>query len=246
MLQADSGGPGIAEVLARSASGLASTAGPRDPSAAAEKEGWHSAAATPAHILAEWSAARRAYARGDGPRALLLAWRILEKEPAWPPALHLAGVVYYRLRRHGDAVVALEAFLAAAPAEVEMARAMGHSLYALGRFERAREVYGAILEQEEEPTPQVLLGAALCEYRLGRPDPAAELLDRCLAAAPRDASAWNWRARLLLEGEQPEAALEALEQARRLDPFEPATWNLLGSILLDLGREGEAERARVR
>ena len=211
----------------------------------AEGAKWTPSAVTPPAIGPLWQAAREGWVRGDLPLSLQRCWELFELQPAWPPALQLTGLIYYRMRRYGDAVLVLEAFLRAAPEEVVMARALGHSYYALGRYEQALALYRSILDLEPE-TPEALRGAALSNYRLGQTATALRELERLLELEARNVSAWNWRARLLFESEETDAALVANESARRLDPFDAGAWNLAGQILLELDRVEEAEAARQR
>jgi tetratricopeptide (TPR) repeat protein len=50
---------------------------------------------------------------------------------------------------------------------------------------------------------------------------AAAALDRALALNPNAAHAWLMRGRIHASRNQPEAAIEAVERARRLSPFDP-------------------------
>ena len=206
---------------------------------------WAPSQPTPAVIGPLWEAAREGWVRGDLPLSLQRCWELFELQPAWPPALQLTGLIYYRMRRYGDAVLVLEAFLRAAPAEVVMARALGHSYYALGRYSQALDLYRSILALEPG-TSEALRGAALSNYRLGQTPTALRDLERLLEIEPQNVAAWHWRARLLFEEGQPAAALEANERARDFDPFDAGAWNLAGQILLDLERVDEAEEARKR
>ena len=52
---------------------------------------------------------------------------------------------------------------------------------------------------------------------------AAAALDRALALNPNAAHAWMGRGFIHARRNQPEAAIEAIERARRLSPFDPYT-----------------------
>ena len=53
---------------------------------------------------------------------------------------------------------------------------------------------------------------------------AAAALDRALALNPNAAHAWMARAYIHASRNQPEAAIDAIERARRLSPFDPYTF----------------------
>jgi len=53
---------------------------------------------------------------------------------------------------------------------------------------------------------------------------AAAALDRALALNPNAAHAWMARGNIHASRNQPEAAIEAIERARRLSPFDPFTF----------------------
>jgi tetratricopeptide (TPR) repeat protein len=53
---------------------------------------------------------------------------------------------------------------------------------------------------------------------------AAAALDRALALNPNAAHAWLMRGLIYASRNQPEAAIEAIERARRLSPFDPYTF----------------------
>jgi tetratricopeptide (TPR) repeat protein len=59
---------------------------------------------------------------------------------------------------------------------------------------------------------------------------AAAALDRAVALNPNAAHAWLARGNIHALRNQPEAAIEAIERARRLSPFDPYTFFYAGSI----------------
>ncbi len=238
VLGASAGTDRRAEILARAATEL--------PRAADDDwSDWSPERPAPEEVRSSYEEAARAYARGELVAALVNAWDVLEQAPDWPPALQLAGVVYFRLRRYGDCVEAFERFLARVPGEVEMTRALGHSLYTLGRFEAALAHYERVLAEAPEMV-EALRGAALSHHRLGDDEKALALLARVLELDPEHQEAWLWQGQILWELERAEPALAAAERARDLDVHDPASWHLLGQILLDLGRDEDALAAEVR
>jgi predicted Zn-dependent protease len=186
-----------------------------------------------------------AYRTGDMPAALIALFELLEAAPDHPTGLHQAGVIYFRLRRYGDAVVALERYLEVAPHRLGDTRVLGHCYYTLGDYEAARDHYRAVIALEPG-SAEARRGLALSLMRLGESEAALEELGRVLELEPDHADAATWVAQILFDEERSEEALEAALRARDLDPFEPRPWFLLGQILYDLGRDEEGDAARER
>src|SRR5262249_22709048 len=61
---------------------------------------------------------------------------------------------------------------------------------------------------------------------------AAAALDRALALNPNAAHAWLARGNIHAQRNEPEAAIEAIERARRLSPFDPMAFFYAGGIAL--------------
>jgi len=61
---------------------------------------------------------------------------------------------------------------------------------------------------------------------------AAAALDRALALNPNAAFAWAYRGNIHALRNQPEAAIEAIERARRLSPFDPYTFVYASNMAL--------------
>ena len=69
-------------------------------------------------------------------------------------------------------------------------------------------------------------------YLAGEVGIAAAALDRALALNPNAAHAWLIRGRIHASRNQPEAAIQAIERARRLSPFDPYAFSYAFSIAL--------------
>ena len=190
-------------------------------------------------------ATRDALLAGDLPLAAAELYDVLAEQPGFPPALHQLGVLYFRLQRYGDAVVALERFLAEAPHRVGDTRVLGHAYYSLGEYERARAHYARVLEASPREV-EALRGLALSTMRLGDPARALELLREVTEIEPSHAEAWAWTAQILFDLERTDEARAACERARDLDPYEPRPWFLLARILHELGKPEEAAVAEAR
>jgi len=77
------------------------------------------------------------------------------------------------------------------------------------------------LEAERDDAETVLQAAYTLFLLAGEAAMAAAALDRALALNPNAAPAWLARAHIHTARNQPEAAIEAIERARRLSPFDP-------------------------
>ena len=61
---------------------------------------------------------------------------------------------------------------------------------------------------------------------------AAAALDRALALNPNAAHAWSVRGIIHVARNQPDAAIEAIERARRLSPFDPYSFFYASNIAM--------------
>jgi adenylate cyclase len=85
--------------------------------------------------------------------------------------------------------------------------------------------------EAERDDAETICQAAWTLFRLaGEVAMAAAALDRALALNPNAAHAWSARGLIHAVRNQPEAAIEALERARRLSPFDPYTSFYAGNI----------------
>jgi TolB-like protein/class 3 adenylate cyclase len=80
--------------------------------------------------------------------------------------------------------------------------------------------------EAERDDPETIWQAAWTLFRLaGEAAMAATALDRALALNPNAAHAWMMRGHIHASRNQPETAIEAVERARRLSPFDPYTFH---------------------
>jgi tetratricopeptide (TPR) repeat protein len=77
------------------------------------------------------------------------------------------------------------------------------------------------LEAERDDAETICQAAWVLFLLAGEAAMAAAALDRALALNPNAAHAWMTRAAIHALRNQPEAAIEAIERARRLSPFDP-------------------------
>jgi TolB-like protein/DNA-binding winged helix-turn-helix (wHTH) protein len=80
------------------------------------------------------------------------------------------------------------------------------------------------LEAERDDAETIWQAAETLFFLAGEAAMAAAALDRALALNPNAAHAWLIRGHIHALRNQPEAAIEAIERARRLSPFDPYTF----------------------
>jgi TolB-like protein/Tfp pilus assembly protein PilF len=80
------------------------------------------------------------------------------------------------------------------------------------------------LEAERDDAETIGEAAGTLFFLAGEAEMAAAALDRALALNPNAAHAWLIRGYIHAVRNQPEAAIEAIERARRLSPFDPYTF----------------------
>jgi tetratricopeptide (TPR) repeat protein len=81
-------------------------------------------------------------------------------------------------------------------------------------------------------TPKRFIRPWTLFFLAGEAAMAAAALDRALALNPNTAHAWLFRGNIHAVRNQPDAAIEALERARRLSPFDPYTFLCAVSIAI--------------
>ena len=145
---------------------------------------WDADIMPPDNVQPFLMSAIQAYRQGHMTGTLEALFGLLELEPDYPSALHQAGVVYFRLRRYGDAIVAFERYLHVAPHRVGDTRALAHCYYTLGRYEDAQGHYEKVLAINSDSV-EARRGYALCFMRLGNSEARAEGTAPRVRARPR-------------------------------------------------------------
>jgi tetratricopeptide (TPR) repeat protein len=168
----------------------------------------------------------------------------LERDPNNGQALVLLGLVCQRLNRYGDALDSYRRLLMLYPEHREGKLRLAECLLAGGDTREATPRYEA-LARERPDDPAVLLGLAVCRGQTGALQEARELLDRLLAADPRNAAALMERGRLALEMEDPAGAEVWLRKAVALDPSDRRSNHLLYVCLREQGKEEEAAQQQA-
>jgi adenylate cyclase len=132
--------------------------------------------------------------------AVALARQALAIDPSYPPAAAMVSVCRW------------------------MQRVQGWGALSADDVGEACRLARQALEAERDDA-ETIWQAALTLFRLaGETAMAAAALDRALALNPNAAHAWMARGNIHASRNQPEVAIEAIERARRLSPFDPYTF----------------------
>jgi tetratricopeptide (TPR) repeat protein len=114
-----------------------------------------------------------------------------------------------------------------------------------GRIDRAEAICRAAVERNDQDVNMTaLLGATLFKAR--KIKEAERWLRHSTEIAPKFAKPWSDLGQLLVETGRPEAAVDVLETAVRLDAREDNAWFNLGKARAMLGRGGAADQAFER
>jgi adenylate cyclase len=140
--------------------------------------------------------------------AVVLARRALAIDPSYPPAAALVGWC-----RTGQ-------------------RVQGWGALAADDIVEACRLAGQALEAERDDADTVWRAAYPLFFFAGEVAMAVAALDRVLALNPNAAHAWMARGHIHASRNEPEAAIEVIERARRLSPFDPIAFFYAGNIAL--------------
>lgn len=179
--------------------------------------------------------------------ALDLVEPALQKSPASVALLSVAALAQFRLGRYGEAIHSYRAALDYAPNLDAAREGLGFLCYMTGDLETARTVVEAGL-QHSSPDFYLSYLDALILYRLA-PQwrvQAAAALERAIHANSRFAPAYFLRGKILMEQNNPAAALMDFERAAQIDPKYPLPYFKMAQIYSRQGRTTEAESARRR
>jgi len=89
------------------------------------------------------------------------------------------------------------------------------------------------LEAERDDAETIWQAARTLFYLAGEAAMAAAAFDRAVALNPNAAHAWLFRGNIHALRNQPEAAIEAIERARRLSPFDPLDFGIVVIVWLN-------------
>jgi adenylate cyclase len=144
----------------------------------------------------------------DRAEAVVLARQALAIDPSYAPAAALVGWCQARQR------------------------AMGWRALSDQDIGEACRLARQALAAERDDAETISQAAYTLFYLAGEAAIAAAALDRALALNPNAALAWLIRGNIHALCNQPEPAIEAIERARRLSPFDPYTANYAHTIAI--------------
>ena len=200
-----------------------------------------------------YNMALTAFRSGDNGKSIELLLALVDSNPEFPPATLMLGSVYFRLRRHEDAVHAFQSFLKHAPGELQRTRHLAHALYSLGRYEEARDHYRRVLARHATegglkgaPRSRALRGLGLSLSHLGELEEARDVLRRAVEVDPRDAESLIALARVLEEHDALAEAARIAARAQVILPFDPRPAYMLATLQEDLGNAEEAAVHRAK
>lgn len=134
----------------------------------------------------------------------------------------LAYVEFLARQRSGEqAATALEALVKAEPDKFELRAALGKLYEAANQFDKAKEVYQAIIAKEEKDSPNALNAKtrlAVVSLRAGNRDEAKKIVGEVLTVNPRDKDALLLRGTLSLDAGDPTSAISDYRAALKDDP----------------------------
>jgi adenylate cyclase len=141
------------------------------------------------------------YTEEDRAEAVVLARQALAIDPSYAPAAAMVGWCL----------------------ALQRAQAQGRGALSDEDITGACRLARQALEAERDDAETISQAAYTLLYLAGEAAMAAAALDRALALNPNAAHAWWVRGNIYAMRNQPEAAIEAVERARRLSPFGPYT-----------------------
>jgi Flp pilus assembly protein TadD len=113
--------------------------------------------------------------------------------------------------------------------------------YTMGRMDDAKRIVRASLDRDNENAQAIGL-ESIINWREGQHEHARELIDRAVGLAPKDAMLQNYLGIIAHSMQDMSVAMNALQQAVKLDPFNAEVrFNL--AVLLE--KEDKLDEARL-
>jgi tetratricopeptide (TPR) repeat protein len=194
-------------------------------------------------------------ASGDGQRGLVMLRKAAELEPNDFRPWYAMGKVYHDLGNLTESGEAYTQALQRSPPPVEAKESRIGRVRALldGRHAASASADLEALLEAAPADSRILSLAARHANDLGRTDEARKFADRALAVEPAEFEALLVRSRLAFLAHEPQRAIEDLEKALTLRPYDVATIQLLLQAQQSLGlseqaaaTQQRADRARAR
>ena len=149
--------------------------------------------------------------------ALALFERVRSRAPHLPEPAYFAALCLQSLRRHDEAATVLKALTGAHSPTKEWLKALGHSLFNLGRWSEAIEAHTAALRLDPADDDSAI---RVADGYVMLPDyaKALRIVDDVLDRSPRHGAALRLKVQLLQCFERQDEALALCEQLLAADP----------------------------
>lgn len=202
--------------------------------------------AEPANALLWIQLAEAQYGAQDYERALAAAEQLLALSPEHADGLLWKGAALSALGRRQEAIEALRAALAGAPASPVLAwLALANTYYALRLFPEAIAAYRQAEKfASHREAAQDSLGIALKDA--GQFDAALQLFEAAKAKRPEDPFVWRQIGFVNAALGRSELAIAALEQSLKLDAKQAKVWHALLESYHAAGRPDDVRRVHAR
>ncbi len=202
--------------------------------------------AEPANALLWIQLAEAQYGAQDYERALAAAEQLLALSPEHADGLLWKGAALSALGRRQEAIEALRAALAGAPASPVLAwLALANTYYALRLFPEAIAAYRQAEKfASHREAAQDSLGIALKDA--GQFDAALQLFEAAKAKRPEDPFVWRQIGFVNAALGRSELAIAALEQSLKLDAKQAKVWHALLESYHAAGRPEDVRRVHAR
>jgi len=163
----------------------------------------------------------------------------VRKWPAFRDARKNLGRAYLLLEREQEAIEVYQGLMMDGYVDADTYLLLGHGLMMKRHAVPAETAYrqALLLEPEHRDALRGLIQSLLDQERFVE---VRNLLRSALDQQPGEASYWSLLANVEVALENTEAAIRAIETARRLDASPPPLLMLLGDLYLDAGRATEA------
>jgi tetratricopeptide (TPR) repeat protein len=192
-------------------------------------------------VAALLQAAARAHHAGNRDRLRATLEEILDIDPDHAKANYNLGILYRDREEIFKAEVHLRRAIKVDPALIDAYQALADLLFGAKHLLPAAKTYEQALEHAPNRLP-LLLNLAKTRMMLKEAPEAERLARRILSIDERSSDAWSTIAwALLFRGGDPAEALEAAEQAARLDSKATYAPALREQALRRVGREAEAD-----